>query len=194
MRFEYPEAATPLDPNESEGLLLSLSTQAELNEFELLNITQAVAWAGRDPKVRKQLLSPETLRLLHQKMFEEVWRWAGTYRLTEKSIGVEPHRIGVELKNLCDDALVWLQHETYPPDELAARFHHRLVSIHPFPNGNGRHARLAADLLCRNQRWLLFTWGSANLVQPGKTRARYIAALQAADRGDFEPLVTFARS
>ena len=194
MRFEYPEGATPIDPNESEGLLPSLSTQEELNEFELLNITQAVAWTDHNPKVYRLLLSLDFLRLLHKRMFGDVWQWAGAFRLTEKSIGVEPHRIAVELKNLCDDALMWLAKGTYPPDELAARFHHRLVSIHPFPNGNGRHARLAADLLCRNQGWPVFTWGSANLTQPGEARSHYIAALRSADRGDIQPLVAFARS
>ncbi len=194
MNFQTPEGATPLDPDEAEGLIPKLSTQGELNEFEALNIEEATRWAERSNILRKGLLAPGGLERLHRRMFDRTWRWAGRLRQTGKSIGVDAYRISSELRMLCDDARTWIDYGTYPPDEIAARFHHRLVSIHPFANGNGRHARLAADLLCRNNNWSLFTWGSEDLGAINDVRRRYIIALQAADRHDLGPLLAFVRT
>ncbi len=127
-------------------------------------------------------------------MFDQTWRWAGVYRTTEKKIGVPHHEIRERLAALLGDARYWVEHGTYPPDELAVRFHHRLVLIHPFANGNGRHARLIADVLAQREGGSVFTWGGANLVRGGDFRRRYIDALQAADAGDIGPLLAFARS
>ena len=127
-------------------------------------------------------------------MYGNVWRWAGTYRKSQKNIGIEYYRIPTELRTLLDDCQYWLEHKTYPPDEIAARFHHKLVWIHCYPNGNGRHARLATDLLLTSLRLDRFSWGSANLVDAGATRAAYVAALQSADQHDYGPLLAFARS
>lgn len=131
---------------------------------------------------------------LHRRMFGRVWRWAGKPRTTERNIGIDAYRIGMELRQLLDDARYWVSHETYSPDELALRFHHRLVQIHPFPNGNGRHARLAADLLAVRLGQPRFTWGSTNLVEAHATRRAYIDALRAADGHDLGLLFAFARS
>lgn len=185
---------TPLDPSEAEGLIPDLTTQVELNEFEFRNILQARQWLARNPKISADVLNPETLRRIHQQMFGQTWRWAGRYRLTQKSIGVEAFRISTELKNLVDDVTVWIQCDTYPKEEIAVRFHHRLVQIHPFPNGNGRHARLVTDLLCAQLGLPEFSWGRANLTDPGEVRQRYIAALGQADRHDLSPLIEFVRS
>jgi len=186
--------ATPIDPNEAEGLIPSISTQDELNEFEERNIAQASAWAISSRKLRKELLTIDGLTLLHSRMFHRTWRWAGKFRTTQKSIGIEAFRITTELTNLCADVQTWRTHATYSPDEIAARFHHRLVSIHPFPNGNGRHARLAADLLIRQLGGKRFSWGSsATLTTADGNRTAYVAALQAADRHDLGPLIAFAR-
>jgi Fic-DOC domain mobile mystery protein B len=192
--FDSQDGGTPIDPNEAEGLIPSLSTQQELNEFELLNIEEAIRWAASNRQVRTNLLSSGTLQLLHRKMFDKTWRWAGRFRTTQKSIGIEAYRIGMEVENLTENVKAWLEHATYPPDEVAARFHHRLVSIHPFPNGNGRHARLATDLLCETQGGRRFPWGSGRLVTSGGARESYIAALQQADRHEFGPLIAFVRS
>lgn len=189
--FDYPEGATPLDPDESEGLIPALGTQSELNEFEALNIVEAVIWARRSTKVKRALLEMDTLRLLHVRMFGKTWRWAGTYRRTQKSIGCEAWRISAELKMLLDDVRVWLEFETYSREEIAARFHHRLVWVHPFPNGNGRFARLVTDLLCAQRGWPVPTWGFSNLVNVGQARSNYLEALRAADRHHFDPLIEF---
>lgn len=127
-------------------------------------------------------------------MYGDVWRWAGEFRSTARNIGVEAWKIAPDLRVLLDDAKYWTLHNSYPPDEIAIRFHHRLVAIHPFPNGNGRCSRLAADLLAQKLGRPRFTWGSANLVAIAETRRAYVAALQAADRGDIGPLLAFARS
>lgn len=127
-------------------------------------------------------------------MFGRVWNWAGKFRHSNKNIGIEAYLIPTELKNVLDDAQYWIEHKTYEPDEIAARFHHRLVYIHPYPNGNGRHARMAADLLLRSMGQEPFSWGSTNLTDAGQTRSSYIDALRAADKHDIETLLRFVRS
>ena len=127
-------------------------------------------------------------------MFGHVWRWAGEYRTSERNLGIERHRIEPELRQIIDDAHYWLEHRSYPPDELAVRFHHRLVMVHPFPNGNGRWSRLGADLLIVQQGANRFTWGRANIQADSNARRAYIEALHAADKHDLAPLIDFARS
>lgn len=192
--IEYPTGATPLDPSELAGLILEhVTTRGEIDRWEQDNIAKAEISVF----ARKQnnILSDVFIRRLHRLMFNNVWRWAGQYRLSDKNIGVEWWRVNEELKKLCDDATAWIKCKTFPPDEIAMRFHHRLVFIHPFANGNGRHARMMADLLLVN---LLdrprFTWGRGSLNDIGECRGRYIAALQQADRGEFDLLSQFVRS
>jgi Fic-DOC domain mobile mystery protein B len=131
-------------------------------------------------------------------MFKDVWKWAGKYRKSLKNIGVSAVQIPVEVKKLCEDTQFWIQNHTYSWDEIGVRFHHRLVSIHPFPNGNGRHARLATDILMRANGQEPFTWGGESEVDligsAGETRGGYLAALKAADNGDVGPLLSFARN
>jgi len=186
------DAATPLTPEEHAQLIPTyITTRAQLNEAEQINITEADLWAFNR---KRDVLSEEFLRKLHKRMFRKVWKWAGTFRTSERNIGVDAYRIGVELRTLLEDVAYWMANNIFAPDEIAARFHHRLVLIHPFPNGNGRHARLAADLLAVKLGQKRFTWGSANLVQPAATRSTYVAALKAADNHDIAPLSAFARS
>ena len=185
------DANTPLTPEEREKLIPSYITlRRELNEVEQVNIAQADRWAFSR---RRDVLDETFLRNLHKRMLGEVWRWAGTYRRTARNIGIDAYRIGTELNQLIGDARFWVENGTYSPDEIAVRFHHQLVFIHPFPNGNGRHARMAADLLAVQLGQPRFTWGSANLVEPAEARARYVAALRAADNHEIEPLIAFAR-
>jgi Fic-DOC domain mobile mystery protein B len=191
--FENPDDdATPLAPEERDGLIPTFVTyRHELNELEQANILEADTWAfGR----RRDALDESFLKGLHRRMFRRVWRWAGDYRATERNIGVPPYRIPVEMRQLLDDARYWLANATYPPDELAIRLHHKLVLVHPFPNGNGRWSRLAADIFIVAQGRGRFTWGSANLQPPGDIRRAYIDALHAADNHDLQPLLAFARS
>jgi len=184
---------TPLDPDEAEGLIPDhIQTVGELNLWEQTNILRAEEWAFS--RRRKDVLEVPFLRELHRRMFEETWAWAGTFRTTGKNIGVPAHEIAASLHDLLNDVNYWLEHGTYPLDEIAARFHHRLVAIHPFPNGNGRHGRLMADLLLRNRGAEPFTWGRGDLQAPGRSRELYLKALQAADSDDIGPLLQFARS
>lgn len=193
LTIEYPPGATPLDPDEVEGLIPEhIHTHGELNEWEQENIVQGEAWAFAQR--RKNLLTGVFIDTLHKRMFGRTWRWAGQHRKTGKNIGVDPARIAVELKNLCEDAAAQLEHKSYPLDEIAARFHHRLVSVHAFPNGNGRHARTMADLLLINNGAPRFTWGAGDLVHEGDVRAEYIDALRAADRRNYSALFKFVRS
>lgn len=192
INLDYPPGATPLDADELASLIPShITTQGELNEWEQLNILQGEAWAR---KQRKKILDEAFLRQLHKQMFGETWRWAGEFRKSDKNIGVDWLKIGVELRKLLDDVRYQTEHAAYPPDEIATRFHHRLVAIHPFSNGNGRHARQMAGLLVERLGQPRFTWGSRSLTDAGETRLRYIAALQAADARDYVPLLAFVRS
>ncbi len=190
--LDYPPGATPLDADELASLLpRHIVTQRELNEWEQLNIVQGESWAR---KQRKEFLDESFIRQLHRQMFGETWRWAGQFRNSDKNIGIDWLKIGVALRQLLDDVRYQIEHASYSPDETALRFHHRLVAIHPFPNGNGRHARLMADLLVERLGQPRFTWGSRSLTEATDTRQRYIAALQAADSRDYAPLLAFSRS
>jgi Fic-DOC domain mobile mystery protein B len=186
------DAATPLTPDERKDLILSyITTRDQLNEVEQRGIAAADRWAFSR---RRTVLDEGFLYRLHKRMFGEVWRWAGASRNSERNIGVAPVYIGVELRQLLDDVRYWIDHVTYPPDEIALRFHTRLTWIHPFPNGNGRHARLAADLLIIALGGQRFTWGGRSLTAPDETRRTYIAAVRAGDNHDLAPLLAFARS
>ncbi len=190
--FKADELATPLNPEEREGLIPSYITlHRELNEAEHANILEAEGWAFAR---KRDVLDERYLKALHKRMFGRVWRWAGQFRRTERNIGVATYRIGVDLGNLLNDCRYWIDHDTYSLDEIAARFHHRLVLIHPFPNGNGRHARMATDLLLVAQGQPRFSWGRLNLVNAGATRRAYVLALRAADGHDIRPLLDFVRS
>ena len=185
-------AGTPLTDEERERLIPSyISLRSELNEAEQANILEGRQWAFAR---RRNVLDETFLRKLHKRMYGNVWRWAGVYRMSGKNIGVDAHQIPTELRNLLDDCRYWIENGTYDPDEIAARFHHRLVQIHCYPNGNGRHARMAADLLLKQLGRKPFSWGGANLAEAEAIRERYITSLQAADGHDIGPLLTFVRS
>lgn len=192
--FEYPPGVTPIDPDEVEGLLLShITNQSELNRWEQDNILEAEQWAlRREPD---NLLSVDFILKLHERMFGTVWRWAGSFRRSEKNLGVDPLLIRTSLMELLEDVKAWIELKTYPADEIAARFHHRLVSIHPFPNGNGRHARLMADLLLVHVLdRIRFSWGSSSITDARECRTNYINALRLADRHNYDKLLDFVRA
>ncbi|TNE59706.1 MAG: mobile mystery protein B [Alphaproteobacteria bacterium] len=189
---DEPEGAIPLDPNELDGLRHThVTTRDELNQLEQANIGSGLDWLGRTRE--SEILTEAFMRKLHEKLFGDVWRWAGSYRTTLKNIGVDPSQIGERTRLLLDDAKYWSEHGTYSPLEAAARFHHQLVEIHCFPNGNGRHARIAADLYLKKYfshppiDWL----GGEDLTTAGPRRKAYIAALRAADDLNYEPLLRF---
>jgi Fic-DOC domain mobile mystery protein B len=191
--FQGSDDATPLDPVQREGLLQTwITNRNDLNEAEEENIVKGAAWArrrrGRKPV---DMLNDEYVETLHKRMFGDVWRWAGTYRQSELNIGIAANRIPMEMPAMLDDVRYWVDHNTYPSDEIAVRLHHRLTQIHAFPNGNGRHARMMADLLIERLGGKPFSWGGDSLADVGTLRAQYVAALQAADGHNMEPLMAF---
>lgn len=193
MDFQYAPGATPLDPDEAAGLIpRHITTQGELNEWEQTNILEGVQWALKQKK--RDLLDEAYQRELHRRMFSKTWKWAGSFRQTDKNIGVDWLQIPVQLRNLQGDAKAQIEFKSYPPDELVLRFHHRLVWIHPFANGNGRHARLMADMLIQRMGRPAFSWGGQSLVGASEKRRAYLDALRAADGRDYQPLFQFARS
>ncbi|MBI5534598.1 MAG: mobile mystery protein B [Deltaproteobacteria bacterium] len=191
--FAEPKGATPLDPDEIEGLRFRhVTTRAQLDQLEQANIEEGLLWLARRRKA--DILTEQFMKQLHRRLFGHVWRWAGTFRLTEKNIGVDPVQISIQLKMLLDDAAYWVEHQTFAPVEAALRFHHRLVWVHPFPNGNGRHARVAADtFLTERFGHAPIDWaGGHDLQRTSIRRNAYIAALRAADAGNYDPLLDFA--
>ncbi|HSW69061.1 MAG TPA: mobile mystery protein B [Gammaproteobacteria bacterium] len=193
MKFEYAPGATPLDLDEANGLIpLQISTQAELNEWEAANIVKAENWLLTiNPR---DFLTLDFLKRLHEKMFDDTWTWAGQFRLSGRNIGVFWYEIAAGLLNLLEDVRCQIINNSFYFDEIAYRFHHRLVSIHPFPNGNGRHSRLMTDFLLIQAGQPRFTWSNQKLEKEGPMRTRYIEALRAADKGNYLKLAEFVRS
>jgi Fic-DOC domain mobile mystery protein B len=192
----YINGQTPLDEDEKDGLLIpTIATRAELDEFEQQNIEDAIHWVLTRSLSAKTILTEKFVRRLHQLMYGKIWGWAGDFRKTNKNLGIDKWQIPTALNVLLNDTLFWIEHDSFPPDEIAIRFKHRLVSIHCFPNGNGRHSRLMADVLIDKVYKLpVFSWGAGNLVKQSDTRTNYLNAVRAADKNNFEPLLAFARS
>ncbi len=197
VQYHYTEGQTPLDEKEKEHLIPTILMREDLDRFEQGNILEARIWVMRKSvSASKQDIFTEKFILnLHKRMYGRVWKWAGQYRKSNKNIGIDYLLIRTELRNLLDDATYWLEHNTYGITELAVIFHHRLVKIHLFPNGNGRHARLFADVIVAKYGGEKLTWGSnADLTTPDEVRKRYIAALHEADAGNYDSLISFAKS
>jgi Fic-DOC domain mobile mystery protein B len=193
--FKYIDGQTPLSEEEKEGLRIkTITIRGELDELEQLNIEKAVEWTLINKFVKDKILSEKFIKSVHKKMFGKVWKWAGTFRKSEKNIGVDWIKIGIELRILLDDTNYWIENDTYPPDEIAIRLKHRLVSIHCFPNGNGRHSRIMADIIIESVFGKeVFTWNNSDLVKPDNARKEYIDSIKKADNGTIEPLLEFAR-
>lgn len=184
---------TPLDPDEAAQLIpRHLTTQGDLDEWEQTNILKAQSWLSRQRSAA--VLTERFCRELHRRMFDDTWKWAGQFRQSDKNIGCTWTQVPTRLRQLLDNTTYQLEARPQPVDEIAVRFHHQLVLIHPFANGNGRHGRLMTDVLLRQCGARAFSWGSQDLVAAGGARQLYIAALHAADSGDIAPLLAFARS
>lgn len=196
LKINYIQGQTELNEEEKEGLLIqSITTREELNEFEQQNIEKAVQWTYIRKLKKEQLLSEKFIKDLHKKMYGDIWKWAGEFRKSEKNIGVKSYLIATELKILLDDCLFWIDNKVYQKEEIAVRFKHRLVSIHCFANGNGRHSRLIADLIMEKLfGGSFFSWGGNNLVDQTDSRLNYIKAIKLADANKMEPLIAFAKS
>ena len=195
MEFQYAPGATPLNPDEAEGLVpLHITTQSDLNAWEQANIALGDRWAARQKK--RELLDEGFVRDLHRQMFDKTWQWAGTFRQSNKNIGVDWTQVAVKLRDLLNNTRYQIENHIFKEDEVAVRFHHQLVLIHAFPNGNGRHARLMADLLIKRLGQPRLTWGgtSVSRISVGTIREKYLVSLRAADQGQIEGLIEFARS
>lgn len=194
LELSYLPGQTPLSEDEKDGLLIdTIMTRSELDEHEQNNIQLAIEWSKKRKFKIEVILSENFVKELHNIMLGDVWKWAGTFRLTNKNLGVDWTEISVNLRNLIDDCKYWINNKTYPENEIAIRFKHRLVSIHPFPNGNGRHSRIMADILISHGlNKPIFSWSNSPLLKADKNRERYISALKEADRGNIQPLLSFA--
>ena len=189
--FETDDNSTPLTEEEKQQLKARwITTRAELNELETKGIADAEIWLLKN---KKDILNEIFIKNLHKKMFGDIWKWAGTFRTTERNIGVAPYEIQPKLRILLDDVKFWIDNHTYSPKEIAIRFHHRLVQIHPFPNGNGRISRLMADLLIKQFDLQALNWGSGSLTEISELRKEYITALREADNGDYSFLLNFVK-
>jgi Fic-DOC domain mobile mystery protein B len=196
LEFDYKYGQTPLAKEEKEGLKIkSITTHGELNEFEQLNIEKAVEWSINTNFKSENILTEKFIKNIHKRMYGDVWKWAGDFRKTEKNIGVPWIQISMELKKLLDDTEYWIENKIYSPEEISIRFKHRLVSIHCFPNGNGRHSRMMADIIIESIFGKkIFSWHQSNIVKANAIRKAYINALRKADNGNIEPLIDFAKN
>lgn len=196
LNLVYEDGQTPLDEEEKEGLLIkTIIAKNELDEFEQLNIEKAIEWTIHTNLKKNRILSEKFIKDLHKKMFGGVWNWAGEFRKSEKNIGVNWTQISIELKNLIDDTHYWIENKTFSPEEISIRFKHRMVAIHCFSNGNGRHSRLMADIIMEFIfKKEIFTWHKSNMVKADETRKKYIETLRKADNGNIEPLMEFANN
>lgn len=196
LELTYEDGQTPLSEEEKNGLLLRIiTTHGELDEHEQLNIENAVEWIIKTKFKKEQILTEEFIKTLHKKMLGDVWSWAGEFRKSEKNIGVKWIMIGIELKTLLDDTKYWIDNNTFSNEEIAIRFKHRLVNIHCFPNGNGRHSRIMADIIMKSIFGKEpFSWNQSNMVKADQTRKNYISAIREGDNGNINPLIDFARN
>lgn len=193
LNIVYYEGQTPLSEEEKEGLIPGISTREELDILEQNNIQQAMLWVYKKKIKQNEILSEDFIKLLHKKMYNKVWKWAGTFRKTDKNIGVSWWQINIELKQLLDNVKYWIDNKTFTEIEISIRFKHKLVAIHCFPNGNGRHSRLIADILINKYFGKdIFIWGATNLTEANQLRKLYINALRKADLDNYDDLIEFA--
>ena len=196
LELDYVDGQTPLSEEEKDGLLIkTITTHNELDELEQLNIEKAIEWTIKTKFKKDQVLTERFIKTLHKKMLGNIWSWAGEFRKSEKNIGIKWVMIGIELKALLDDTKYWIENKTFPNEEIAIRFKHRLVNIHCFPNGNGRHSRIMADIIMESIFGEeAFSWNQSNMVKANQTRKNYLQAIREGDNGNIQPLIDFAKN
>jgi len=195
LELVYQDGQSPLSEEDKDGLLIkTITTHGELDEHEQLNIEKAIQWTIKSKLNKEKILTEEFIKELHRKMLGNVWSWAGEFRTSEKNIGVKWIDIGVDLRMLIEDTKFWIENKTFPDEEIAIRFKHRLVNIHCFANGNGRHSRIMADIIMERVFGKEhFSWNNSNMVKPDETRKKYINAIREGDKGNIQPLIEFAK-
>jgi len=193
--LDYTNGQTPIDEDEKDGLLIpTITTRGELDEFEQLGVEKAIEWTRKRKYGFQQILTEEFVLEMHKRMFEDIWKWAGQFRTSNNNLGIDKNQIPTEIKKLLDDCRYWIDNKVFAGDEIAVRFSHRIVMIHPFSNGNGRHSRLIADILVSHGFGLSpFSWGSINLTAQGTARSAYLKALRKSDENEYQSLIEFAR-
>ena len=196
LELDYTEGQTPLDEEEKEGLLIpTITTRGELDEFEQQNIEKAIEWTLGKKFKQEKIFTKEFVCELHRKMFSDVWKWAGEFRHSNKNIGCDWKQVGIQLKQLNGDGAYWIENKTYLEEEIAIRYKHRIVNIHCFSNGNGRHSRLMGDVIISHVFGKdIFTWSGASLNQKSDARNNYLKAIRQADKGEIKPLIEFAKT
>lgn len=193
MKIDLVYGQTPLGPDDLAGLIPKLTTVGELNQFEAANIAEAMAWLEfRDFSV-SDVLNATFLHQLHRRMLGKTWKWAGEQRIRELNYGVDPSEVNPQLAQLIDNVKFWDESKTFPVKEIAARLHHGLTWVHFYRNGNGRHARLVAEIYLTAKQATPFSWRGSSLVADDEKRREYIASLREADqKSTFERLLKFA--
>lgn len=189
MAFEPPiPGQTPID--DVSGLRdRSIRTQAQLNEAEAENIRKAVMrYLAARPSRRLARFDVAWCRRLHAEMFGDVWSWAGAFRTRELNIGVPTHAIEAELHTLMEDLRAWERHGVRMLEQ-GARLHHRAVHVHPFLNGNGRWARMLANIWLKLNDEPIVEWQERIIGTESAARGEYLRAVKAADRGDYRELI-----
>jgi len=196
LNLEYTESQTPLEEDEKEGLLIkTITTRGELDQLEQFHIEKTIVWLIHKNFKKDRILSEDFILQLHRRMFDKIWSWAGTFRKSDTNLGIEWTQIRLELRKLLDDTSYWISNRVYGDDEIAIRFKHKLVKIHCFPNGNGRHSRLMADVIIEKIfGGEVFSWKQSSPIESDKIRKEYIQAIHQVDQGLIEPLIQFARS
>jgi Fic-DOC domain mobile mystery protein B len=179
---------TPID--DVSGLKIKgIRTRKELNILEAENIRNVVVkYLAVKPSRRTARFDVAWARRLHKEMFGDVWKWAGQFRTEDLNIGVAWHQVETSLQNLLDDLKCWLQHGTGLLDQ-AVMLHHRAVQIHPFRNGNGRWARMLANIWLRRHDHPPTEWPEETVGAQSTIRDEYIKAIRLADEGDYGPLM-----
>lgn len=194
--LNFNKDGTILSDKEKDGLLIpTITTREELDEFEQQNIEKAVEFYLLRRKYKAEaILTEKYVFNVHKRMLGDVWDWAGTIRKTNKNLGIDLFQISPRLHQLLENCKYWIEHKTFSEEEIALRFKHEIVSIHVFPNGNGRHSRLMGDIIMKHIfKKPIFSWGQKDLVYKNEVRDNYIDALRKADNGDFTSLLGFSK-
>ena len=178
--FKDRGGQTPLPPELQKGLISkNVQTIGELDEYEEQNIAEGMVWL--EDSNANSLNYSFWLRL-HKKLFGNVWNWAGEIRSHDLGNAdfLYPEKVRPALMQLIGDAEYWFKNDTYPKKETIARIHEKLLTIHPFANGNGRWSRILTEYICKQNKIDIPKWNLKSKDDPQKRRKEYIEAVELA--------------